>query len=282
MSRPRKDSFSLSTRPSWKRRVLLHKRSSAKKRVGTRFIAPAGAINRVRLFSLISLCSLLLILTSCSSSSNGSSGASPVVVQQAPKASLIYVAIGASDTFGVGADDPQTQSWPADLKAQMGSGVRLINLGIPGEVLHAALSVEVPIALDSHPNVITIWLAVNDIIDNVPLSSYSHDLDTLLTRLQAGAPQAKIALANVPDLTLLPYFSTEDPAPLTTTVLAFNTAISTIAARHHVILVDLYQQYRELSTHPEYVSGDGLHPSTLGYERIAELFYQALQTAREP
>jgi lysophospholipase L1-like esterase len=86
----------------------------------------------------------------------------------------------------------------------------------------------------------------------------------------------------VPDLTLLPAFNNEDPAALTAKVLAFNTVISTISARHHVILVDLYQHFRELSTHPEYISSDGLHPSTLGYERIAELFYQALQTAHEP
>jgi len=251
--------------------VLLSKKGRP---VGARFIAPSYVIPW-------SLCLLLLFLASCSSSSNGSSGASPVVVQQAPKANLLYVAIGASDTFGVGADDPQTQSWPADLATHMGTGVRLINLGIPGELLHDALSVEVPIALDSHPNVITVWLAVNDIADGVSLASYARDLDTLLTRLQAGAPQAKIAIANVPDLTLLPYFSNEDPAALTAKVLAFNTAISTITARHHVILVDLYQHLKELSTHPEYISGDGLHPSTLGYQRIAELFYQALQGALE-
>ena len=226
-----------------------------------------------------SLCLLLLFLAGCNSAANSSAGANPVVVQQAPKAKLLYVAIGASDTFGVGADDPQTQSWPADLAGQMGSGVRLINLGIPGELLHDALNVEVPVALDSHPNVITVWLAVNDIVADVSLGSYTHDLDTLLTRLHAGAPQAKIAIANVPDLTLLPYFSNEDPTALTQKVLTFNSAISLLSSRHHVILVDLYQHLKELRTHPEYISGDGLHPSTLGYERIAQLFYQALRTA---
>ena len=58
---------------------------------------------------------------------------------------------------------------------------------------------------------------------------------------------------------------------------SYNTAIATVVAQHHVILVDLYQQWTELRHHPEYISGDGLHPSTLGYTQIAELFYQSLR-----
>lgn len=247
--------------------LLLHK-NSAGKRQGSLF------------FSLIPLCSLLLFLVSCGSSPDASSGGSAVITQQAPRANITYVAIGASDTFGVGADDPQTQSWPADLTSRMGSGVRLINLGIPSELLHDAINVELPVALDTHPNVITVWLAVNDLAANVPLASYSHDLDILLTRLQAGAPQAKIAIANVPDLTLLPAFSHQDFQALLAKVQAYNAVISAITARHHVILVDLYTHFHELSTHPEYISGDGLHPSTLGYERIADLFYQALHASQ--
>lgn len=231
-------------------------------------------------FSLIALCSLLLFLGSCGASPNASPEGGTIITQQAPRANITYVAIGASDTFGIGADDPQTQSWPADLTARMGSGVRLINLGIPSELLHDALKVELPVALDTHPNLITVWLAVNDLAANVPLSGYSQDLDTLLTRLQAGAPQAKIAMANVPDLTLLPAFNNEDPGELLAKVQAYNAVISTITARHHVILVDLYTHFNELSAHPEYISGDGLHPSTLGYARIADLFYQALQTTQ--
>ncbi|HLX40826.1 MAG TPA: GDSL-type esterase/lipase family protein [Ktedonobacteraceae bacterium] len=224
-------------------------------------------------------CFVLFFLASCSTSSTGQSSTNtqPFVVQQAPKARLTYVAIGASDTFGIGADDPQSENWPTDLAANLGSGVRLINLGIPGITLHQALSIEVPIAIDSHPNLITVWLAVNDLIDSVHISSYTHDLDLLLTRLQAGAPGASIVVANIPDLTLLPYFGSSDPQVLTAQIQQYNTAIATLVKRHHVIEVDLYQQWSELRNHPEYISEDGLHPSTLGYMRIADLFYRIIK-----
>ena len=44
----------------------------------------------------------------------------------------MYVAIGASDTFGIGAGDPLNDNWPNDLAGLLGSQVRVVNLGIPG------------------------------------------------------------------------------------------------------------------------------------------------------
>ena len=190
------------------------------------------------------------------------------------------MAIGASDTFGVGADDPQTENWPTDLASKLGSDVNLINLGVPGITAHQALSVELPIAIDAHPNLVTIWLAVNDIIDKVPLTNYSQDLDRVLTRLQAADPGVQIVVGNVPDLTILPYFSSFDQVQLAQTVRGYNAAIASIVARHHAILVNIFQQWQVLRSHSEYISGDGLHPSTLGYTHLAELFYQALQAAQ--
>ena len=231
------------------------------------------------IFSTAVLCFLLLFLASCGSPSGASeqSGSRSLVLQQPPKARLIYVAIGASDTFGLGADDPQTQNWPSDLAMMLGPGVHLINLGIPGVVLHQALDAEVPVAIDAHPNLITIWLAVNDLGNDVPINSYAHDLDLLLSRLQAGAPHARIVVANVPDLRLVPYFSYIDPQTLYARVQSYNAVIAAAVKRHHVILVDIFSRWHELRQHPEYISGDGFHPSTLGYAQLAGLFYQTLK-----
>jgi len=138
------------------------------------------------------------------------------------------------------------------------------------------LGVELPVALDAHPDLVTVWLAVNDLADNVPVASYSHDLDLLLTRLRTALPHARIAVANVPDLTLLPRFKSANVRTLRTQILAYNNAIATIVARHAALLVNLFQS--DLAQHPEYISGDGFHPSTIGYVQVAQLFYQILKT----
>jgi len=232
--------------------------------------------------SLASLCFLILVLASCGQSLEGQSSttSNPKQVNQVSNSQVTYVAIGASDTFGIGTEDPYTENWPSDLAEKLGSKVHLINLGIPGITLHDALSSELPVALDSHPEIVTIWLAVNDLYNNVPIDSYSHDLNLMLSRLQSNTPTARILIANVPDLTLLPYFATFNQQILQKRIEDYNTTIATIAQQHHAILVDLSQQNYNLREHPEYISNDGLHPTDLGYLQLAELFYKTLQQSQ--
>jgi lysophospholipase L1-like esterase len=231
---------------------------------------------------ITSLCLLVFILASCGpttdSPSNQKSGSQQL--NNALKGQITYVAIGASDTFGIGTSDPYSQNWATDLADQLGRNVHLINLGIPGILVHDALNLELPVALDSHPDLVTIWLAVNDLANNVPISSYSHDLDQMVSRLQAHVPSARIVLANIPDLALLPYFNKYNPQELQKRIQTYNAYIASIARQHHVILVDLSQQNYNLKAHPEYISDDGLHPTYLGYLQLAELFYKALQRAQ--
>src|SRR5215210_2492492 len=97
---------------------------------------------------------------------------------------LTYVAIGASDTVGVGATSPDQESWPAQLQRRMPPGSRLVNLGVSGSLLHQALDQQLPIAVDSDPDLVTVWLAVNDYAARVPLERYAADLDILLGELR--------------------------------------------------------------------------------------------------
>ena len=228
---------------------------------------------------LITLLFLLVsFLVSCGQSPGGQTGArGSVAQQQTSGATVTYVAIGASDTFGIGANDPYNENWAADLAQKLGKNYHLINLGIPSITVHDALNEELPVALDAHPDLVTIWLAVNDLADGVPVSSYSHDLDLLIRRLKANSPHVRIAMANVPDLTLLPYFNSYNPQFLRQLVQSYNTAIASVAQDNHVLLVDL--SGFDLKDFPEYISNDGLHPSTIGYFQLSELFYKDLQAS---
>lgn len=187
-----------------------------------------------------------------------------------------YVAIGASDAFGVGTDDPADDNWPTVLSHLLGSDTHLINLGIPGETVAEARRTELPVALDAKPSLVTVWLGVNDIVQSVSIPEYEAQLEALLRSLQQQT-HAHVFVGNIPDLSLLSFFAGYDQTALQATISRWNAAIAQAAAATGASLVDLYAGWNELAAHPEYIAGDGLHPSTEGAKRLAEVFFSQIR-----
>ncbi len=198
-----------------------------------------------------------------------------------------YVAIGASDAAGVGANDPANESWPAVIARQLPRGTHFVDLGVPSITLARANSVELPVALDAltpapsgtcaaRPGLVTVWLAVNDLVARTPLDAYAAELQTLLSTLRART-HATVLVGNLPDLALVPAFRGQDPAGLNAVVAAWNGVIAATAQRNGARLVDLHSRWRDLAAHPEYVGADGLHPTMAGYRVLAGLFWRALR-----
>ena len=199
----------------------------------------------------------------------------PLVATGTPAASVAYAAVGASDAWGKGTIDPATDNWPAVLTRTLGPSVRLVNLGIPGATVELALRDELPIAAQTQPRLVTVLLGINDLIDGVDTPTFTRQI-TLLLRSLRDETSARIFVANMPDLSLLPYFANWNSFALHQEVLAWNTVIAKAAASADAVLVDLYDDWSELAANPAYVSGDGLHPSTLGAQRLAQAFAQAV------
>src|SRR5918912_574483 len=110
--------------------------------------------------------------------------AQPAQPALAPPRPLTYAALGASDAVGVGATHPESEGWVPRFGASLGADTRILNLGVSGSTLAQALQEQLPPALDAHPDVVTVWLAVNDLNARTPLDRYTADLDNLLGRLE--------------------------------------------------------------------------------------------------
>lgn len=199
---------------------------------------------------------------------------------QAQPRPLTYVAIGASDAVGIGASNPETDGWVPRFAAQLGPNVRLVNLGVSGSTLSQALDEQLGPALDAQPDVVTVWLAVNDLNARVSLEQYAANLDELLGQLDTT--HAHVLVGNVPDLAPLAAYAGIDPTPLRTEVDAWNAVIGDTTARHGATLVDLHAHWQEITQHPEYVSADGFHPSSEGYAALADAFAAALNDSARP
>src|SRR2546428_7060267 len=67
------------------------------------------------------------------------------------KPAIRYVAIGASDTVGVGASDPRVGSWPARVAARLPGGPAYVNLCVSGSLASQAAPQQPPHALPPDP-----------------------------------------------------------------------------------------------------------------------------------
>lgn len=185
--------------------------------------------------------------------------------------------IGASDAFGVGTDDPDRLNWPNMLAQELPQPTRLLNLGIPGETLAQAQQQEAPAAIGDQPNVVVIWLVVNDYIHNVPLGAYSSELRAMLATLRQQAPHTHVFVGNMPDLRYVPYFYPRNFITLGIDTNAWNAAIAQACAAEGATLVDIYTGWGDLIDNPQYISQDGLHPSTEGAQALANLFNRVIR-----
>ncbi|MEK6206288.1 MAG: GDSL-type esterase/lipase family protein [Chloroflexota bacterium] len=194
-----------------------------------------------------------------------------------------YVAIGASDTVGVGATDPAKGSWPALIASRLPAGSpAYVNLGVSGSLAVQAVTQQLPGAIAQQPNLVSVWLAVNDLNATIEPASYAESLGQIVDGL-AQKTAATIFVGNVPDLRAVPAYASVDKARLLAGIQAYNDVVAAIAAKYpgRVNVVDLFTGSAALVVTGT-VSADGFHPSDEGYQLIAERFASAMRAKGIP
>src|SRR2546427_12419565 len=125
---------------------------------------------------------LILLATACTASRTA---ATPKPTPSTPP--LVYVAVGASESVGVGATDPHRDAWTqVFFRTALPRSAVFVNMAVPGSTVAEALAAQVPDAVALSPNVVTVWLNVNDILRGVTPASYEGDLTRLVTALRRG------------------------------------------------------------------------------------------------
>ena len=217
-----------------------------------------------------------LLLAACA----GGRGEAVRMLPRDPGASLLYVALGDSTVEGVGASSPDA-TYVARLHARL-RGVYpragVINLGVGGATSRDVVADQVERAILLRPQLVTLSVGPNDITEQVPVTEYEANVDTILRRLTAET-RAVVVANLLPDLAVTPRFRGRDSTPeVARLTVQFNEALRRQASRHGVELVDLYTASRtEVPLRPELVGRDGYHPSDLGYARWAELLWTGVE-----
>jgi acyl-CoA thioesterase-1 len=231
---------------------------------------------------------LALLAAACSSAPAPAAGGRATPSPSPPP--VVYAAVGASETAGIGAQDPARQAWPTVLYlTALPPTAVYYNLGVPGETTQAALAGELPAALSARPTLVTVWLNVDDLAAGVAVADYEARLGQLVHALRRDGA-ARVLVANTPYLDRLPLylscragtatcpFAGRVPAPaeLNAEVDAYNAAIARVVSREGAVLVDLHASGEGPDAHPDWVGADGFHPSAAGHAAVAAKFAAAL------
>lgn len=196
-------------------------------------------------------------------------------------APVMYVALGDSTVEGVGASRSDL-NYVSRLYARLHEvyrNARLENLGVGGATSVDVLALQLERAVALAPDLVTLSVGPNDITERVPLAAYTRNIDAIFGRLTSQT-RAVLVVNLLPDLAVTPRFrGHEAEAVVRRRSVEFNAALTRLAERHGVQIVDLYEpSRREVPARPELMARDGYHPSDLGYARWAELMWDAVRS----
>ncbi len=260
-----------------------------------------GRVPHSRLRSLVVLVVSVLAATACSPDKEAAKPTTP------PKPPLTYVAVGASETTGTGADKPPTEAWPRVLANRLGEGGRQVtftSLGFNGAQVAEARASSAPKVEAMKPNLVTVWLNVNDLINQLrglgSTPAFEQQLGELVHRVRLGGA-ATVLVANSPALDRLPAYLdclnptgtrcllppafrafVPKPEVLNALVDDYNEVTARVVQREGAVLVDLHAaslKAREEGREASLVSADGFHPSTAGHAAVAAVFAEAAAKA---
>jgi lysophospholipase L1-like esterase len=194
-------------------------------------------------------------------------------------APVIYVALGDSTGAGVGAR--KGGGYVARIFhriERVRAGSRLTNLCVSGATSTDVLRAQLPRVADVRPTLLTLGIGINDAQRLTP-EQYGRNYEEIITRL-TELEGAAVVVTNIPDISSAPVI----PAPMREeahrVILVFNEIIRGVAERHRLLLVDVYEQSREVvPAHPEFFSPDGFHPSDEGYEYWAQMMWPTVKKA---
>jgi lysophospholipase L1-like esterase len=197
-----------------------------------------------------------------------------------------YVALGDSYTIGTATRSPD-ERWPNQLVRRLaaaGFEVDLVaNLGVNGFTSMDVIRSELPRLAELDPGLLTLLVGVNDVVQGVPIETYTANAATILDQSLGLMPPARIVTVSTPDYTVTPQGAAYgDPARQSAAIRQVNEILARLSEDRGIRHVDIHDLSLRAASDSGLVADDGLHPSGRQYElwveRIGPAVEQLLRT----
>lgn len=148
--------------------------------------------------------------------------------------------------------------------------ITVSNFGVAGESAANGAKRFPNVIANARPDVVLLLEGAND-LSALGLAAFS----SAVAAVESMAKEARFRNARVFIATLPPPRPGGRNTITPSTVQQYNARLASIAAGERAVLVDLYGPM--LSGVNMYIGDDGMHPTELGYQKMADIFYAAIR-----
>jgi lysophospholipase L1-like esterase len=195
---------------------------------------------------------------------------------------LRYLALGDSYTIGTGASN-QARNYPSILAARLseatGAKVAVTNPAVNGFTTEDLIDNELDLVNRLRPQLVTILIGVNDIVQGRSIESYGKSLGTIYEAVATLElePGQVIGIA-IPNWSVVPAAADfGDPGRLRRLTDDFNGLAQTEAATRGFTWVDITAVSTSRHGTPGWISSDRLHPGDIQYAAWADVIWEVVR-----
>jgi lysophospholipase L1-like esterase len=199
---------------------------------------------------------LMLVLSGCTAGTPRSPGLAGAVNAKA----TTLLTIGGSATEGDGLPDRLHDAWPYLLWDQaFPVSTSLVNAALDDATIKNAQADQLPLAQEVKPQVVAVWLGIDDLAQHTPIDQFAAELRALIDELRATGAQ-RILVADLPDA-------------FGAGAVSYNTATRSVVQSTKATLVEL--EHAAISIAPSRGLAD--QPDAAAHRVVVSAFEQALK-----
>lgn len=196
-----------------------------------------------------------------------------------------YLALG--DSYTIGEQVPSEENFPHQLVAILNK--QALNITPPVIIATTGWTTDELAAAIKERNIkdkfsfVTLLIGVNNQYRGRDVENYKQEYTSLLdTAIRyANGHTQNVFVLSIPDWGVTPFADGKDRPKIAHEIDAYNNACKEITLVHKCHYLDITDSTRKNGTTPEYLAGDGLHPSGKEYhiwaERLAPMVAKVLK-----
>ena len=182
-----------------------------------------------------------------------------------------YLALGDSYTIGTGASE-ESHAWPSIVAERLNA--ELTNPAVNGYTTEDLIRVELPLVQTVDPDLVTVLIGVNDLVQGRSIDQYRHSLAAIYDAIE----DRPVVAVSIPAWSFVPAAADfGGPEQVERLTGAFNDVARGQATARGFAWVDIGPASRSGIGTPGWIASDDLHPGDAQYAAWAEVIWPVVR-----